>query len=246
MLLCLDAGNTRIKWGLHDGECWHGQDACTHDGLADLPGRLPHAPTRILACNVAGGRVAANIETLAATLAAPLDWFRASPACAGVRNNYADPLRLGADRWAALLGARALHSGAAVVVMAGTATTVDTLTADGLFLGGLILPGVDLMRRALAENTANLPDAQGRHADFPTQTDSAIVSGCIEATAGAIERMARRLQERSAGVDFRVFLSGGAADLLAPHLAPPPQRVGNLVLEGLARAAALAHTDALL
>lgn len=246
MLLCLDAGNSRLKWGLHDGAGWHVQGVCASVDLADLPHCLPQRPVRILACNVAGAQVADGIAALATTLQAPLDWFRASAACAGVRNHYDAPTRLGADRWAALVGTRACHTGAAVVVMAGTATTVDALTAAGDFLGGLILPGIDLMRRALAENTANLPAAQGPHAAFPTQTDSAIVSGCIEATAGAVERMARRLQARADGVDFRVFLSGGAADLLAPHLTPAPCRVDNLVLEGLARTSALGDADSLL
>jgi type III pantothenate kinase len=238
MLLCLDAGNTRLKWGLHDGTQWCAQGACALDALPGLPPALPAAPARVLACNVAGTRIATAIETLATALDAPLDWFHSGTDCAGVTNGYADPARLGADRWAALVGARGLHPGGAVVVMAGTATTIDALAADGRFRGGLILPGLDLMRRALAANTANLPAAQGRHAGFPTNTDDAIASGCIEATVGAIERMTARLRERAAGVDFPVFLSGGAAELLAPHLTPPPRRVANLVLEGLARAAA--------
>lgn len=231
MMLCLDAGNTRLKWGLHDGNGWVATGAVAHGEIAALAAQLPQPPQRVRACNVAGPAVAAAIETLAAGLAAPLAWFRSSAAAGGVANGYDNPARLGADRWAALLGARALHAGPALVVMAGTATTVDVLTADGRFAGGLILPGLDLMRRSLACNTADLPEARGAYRDCPTNTDDAIVGGALHATLGAIERMARRLP----GAEFLVLLSGGAAEALAPHLELPLRRVDNLVLEGLAR-----------
>lgn len=232
-LLCLDAGNTRLKWGLHDGARWLAQGALEHAAGAELlPARLPAPAGRILACNVAGGAVAQGIEALAATLGVPLDWFRSSKSCCGVTNGYDHPAQLGADRWAALVGARGVHTGDALVVMAGTATTIDVLAADGRFRGGLILPGLELMQKALARHTAGLPEARGACRDLPTNTDDAIVSGALHATLGAIERMSRL-----AKTDFRVLLSGGAADALAPHLARPVLRVDNLVLEGLARVA---------
>ena len=240
MILCLDAGNSRLKWGVHDGHRWQTHGFCDYRQLDDFS---PCQPVRIIACNVAGAAVTEAIENLAARLGVPLQWFRGDTTVPGMQNDYSDPARLGADRWAALAGTRAHHAGAAVVVMAGTATTVDALTADGRFLGGLILPGINLMRRALATNTANLPDAQGRHNAFPINTDDAIITGCIEATAGAIERMTLRLQERAASADVSIFLSGGAADLLAPHITSALTRVDNLVLEGLAN---VASTDALL
>jgi type III pantothenate kinase len=230
MILCLDAGNTRLKWGLYAADGWRATGAVSHAAIADLAAELPERPARVVACNVAGPAVAAAIEALTTRLAVPLDWFGSAASAGGVINGYDDPARLGADRWAALLGARALHAGPAVVVMAGTATTVDALDADGRFRGGLILPGLDLMRLALARNTAGLPEARGVWRDFPANTDDAIVTGALEATLGAIERMAHRL----ASADFLVLLSGGAADALAPHLTPPPRRVDNLVLEGLA------------
>ncbi len=118
--------------------------------------------------------------------------FAAAASAGGVVNGYDNPAQLGADRWAALIGARGLHAGPALVVMAGTATTVDCLDAQGVFRGGLILPGLDLMRRSLARNTAGLPEACGGYRVLPTNTDDAIVSGCIAATVGAIERMAKQ------------------------------------------------------
>jgi type III pantothenate kinase len=232
-LLCIDAGNTRVKWGLRANGRWAAQGACAHDALPALIDALPARPEHIVACNVAGMKVATVIETLGHACAVPLHWFRSSTAACGVVNGYENPAQLGADRWAALLGARALHAGAALVVMAGTATTIDILAATGEFRGGLILPGLDLMRSSLARNTAGLPEARGGYRDAPTNTDDAIASGILYATLGAIERMARR----AAGPDFSVILSGGGGDTLAPHLELPHRRVDNLVLEGLARAA---------
>lgn len=251
--LCLDAGNTRLKWGLWEsaqaihaprstGGRWLAQGAVAHqqlDNLAgDLTAALPARPDCLLACNVAGPHSAAQIEAVAARLGVPLHRFSSSAFACGVSNGYAQPAQLGADRWAALIAARSRHTGPALVVMAGTATTIDTLDASGRFCGGLILPGLAMMTRALAKNTAALPDAHGRFVALPTNTDDAIASGVLQATLGAIERMARPLCPpchlcRPASADFCVLLSGGAAGQLAPHLDGPLQQIDNLVLEGL-------------
>lgn len=231
MILCLDAGNSRLKWGLHDGRSWRGQGVLDHAAVFDLPAHLPLPPERVVACNVAGVAVAQRIEALAASLAIPLNWLASSDVACGISNGYARPAQLGADRWAALIGARALHAGPLVVVMAGTATTVDLLDADNRFLGGLILPGLRLMRAALARDTANLPFADGRYSEAPDNTDDAIVSGSLHATLGAIERMRAALD----GVPT-VMLSGGAAGELLALVSQPVRHIDNLVLEGLLRA----------
>ena len=230
MLLCLDAGNTRLKFGLFDGGRWLLQDALDYAAFDELPARLPASPTRIVACNVAGQAVRQRIEALAGKLGLPLTWLCSTAAACGVTNSYDTPEQLGADRWAALIGARALHGGACVVAVAGTATTIDALDASGRFRGGLILPGLALMRAALAGNTAGLPHASGNFRRVPTNTDDAIVSGAIHATLGAIARMRATL-----GANVACLLSGGAAAELAPHLEPPQRPIDNLVLEGLAR-----------
>lgn len=230
MILCLDAGNTRLKYGLFDGGAWRCQGAVRHDTPDDLVAGLPGQPTRIIACNVAGETVRLRIEALAARLGLPLAWLDSTATACGVRNGYDRPQQLGADRWAALIGARAMHAGACVVVMAGTATTIDAMDQTGLFRGGLILPGLTLMRSALARNTADLPHATGQYRAQPTNTDDAIVSGAIHATLGAIERMRATL----AG-DALCLLSGGAVAELIPHFGLPHRQVDNLALEGLAR-----------
>ena len=239
MILCLDAGNSRLKWGLRTGATWLAQGAIDYDGAAVPGSSLPARPKQVLACNVAGAAAAAVIERLAEEFGIPLHWFRSGAAACGLTNGYRTPEQLGADRWAALIGARQHHPGAAVVVMAGTATTIDLLDADGRFTGGLILPGLRLMRAALARDTANLPFADGLYRAVPDNTDDAIVSGSLHATLGAVERM--RAQH---GNEAKVLLSGGAAAELAPCIEPPCLCVDNLVLDGLAAFALQSNTGA--
>jgi type III pantothenate kinase len=231
MILCIDSGNTRLKWGMRDGEAWVGLGAIAHAQAGAL--ELPQAPDRIVACNVAGGAGSAAIAALAQRLGVTVESVLSQTAQCGVVNRYDAPEQLGADRWAALIGARSLHSGACVVVMCGTATTIDVLDGDGVFQGGLILPGLDLMRAALADSTADLPTARGEYRALPRNTFDAIASGAIQATLGAIERMAAPL-----GADATCVIAGGAAARLTPHLALPHRVVDNLVLEGVARIAA--------
>jgi type III pantothenate kinase len=223
--LCIDSGNTRIKWGLREGDAWLEQGAGLPDEIT---------ADRIVACNVGGVSPRLTIEALAARLKVPLEWVRAQAQQCGVSNGYDHPDQLGADRWVALIGARALHRGDCLVVMCGTATTVDLLRADGRFEGGLILPGLDLMRDALAMGTADLPAAAGSFVDQPRNTFDAIASGAVQATAGAIERMFRQLDPAR---DPLCLISGGAVGGVSPWLTLPHKVVGNLVLEGLARCA---------
>jgi len=235
-MIAIDAGNTRIKWGVHDGADWVMQDACpTADvaGLAELSltAGWP-VGAQVVACNVAGELVEQAINAaLTPRFSQPL-WLRSSSEACGVRNHYEQVKRLGADRWAALIGARGQLSSACLVVCAGTATTVDWLDADGVFRGGLILPGVDLMRASLARNTAQLPLGEGAFRAEPRNTLDAIASGCLHAQLGAIERMFAQLAYEPGAL---CLLTGGAAPHLAPHLNIPFQLTDNLILDGLAR-----------
>lgn len=232
MLLCIDCGNTRLKWGLHDGRQWRAQGVLMTDEIAQLPLLLasqPH-PRRAVACNVASDTAGTAIETAVAQLGLELAWATSHAEQCGVKNGYDDPRQLGPDRWLALVGARHMHRGACLVVNAGTATTVDVLDAQGIFQGGLILPGINLMHAALASETARLPLAQGHFSRLPRNTADAIVSGSLLATTGAVSLMYEHVAADPAAM---CLLSGGAADLLAPLLSMPLSRVDNLVLEGL-------------
>ncbi|ENO81447.1 type III pantothenate kinase [Thauera mechernichensis] len=238
MILLIDAGNTRVKWRLTAADAPRQaieEGALAHDAigsLASLRARYP-ALSRAVGCNVAGAAIAAHLDQTLAGIG--IEWLRPGANCCGVRNHYEQPARLGADRWAALIGARQLHRQACLVVTAGTATTIDLLSADGEFLGGLILPGVDLMQHALAHGTAQLPLAEGRFTLQPRRTVDAIHSGCLLAQAGAVERMFRQIASQP---QAKCLLGGGAADSFAGLLDIPLRRVDNLVLIGLGAIAA--------
>ena len=233
MILCIDCGNTRIKWGLlTPAGTWHARGVMPLAQVDNLRAALIDQPDfkRVIGCNVSGSE---NAERIAAQLSVLPQWVVPQREQCGVRNGYKKPAQLGADRWASLIAARELNAGASVIVNAGTATTIDLLEADGHFHGGLILPGLNLMRAALARNTADLPMADAAYSALPTDTDSAIVSGTLEATIGAIERMFARLQ----GQPATCLLAGGAAAELEGLLQIPFQHVDDLVLKGLARIA---------
>jgi type III pantothenate kinase len=232
--LCIDCGNTRVKWGLRENGRWLAADALPIADVGRLIEALTSKPGRIVACNVAGPAVEAALAALADKLGVSLSFACALAQQCGVSNGYENPAQLGADRWAALIGARGVHDGACLVVNAGTATTVDVLDAQGSFRGGLILPGLALMHESLARNTAGLPLARGELRDLPRNTDDAIASGCLNATLGAIERMFRQIADAPQPL---CLLSGGASGALVGALAIPHQEIQNLVLEGLARIA---------
>ena len=231
-VLAVDVGNTRIKWGLWDGR-WVQQDARPTTDMHQLgaawQGLSPLR--RVIACSVAGGQVGDWLDAWALAHGLSVHWVTSLHEQCGVRNLYQDPSKLGADRWAALIAARELVAGAALAVVAGTTVTINALSRDGEFLGGLILPGLDMMADALARGTAGLPRAPGEFAAFPQNTADAIASGAIQSVCGAIERMQGELAAR--GAEPRILLSGGAADILNAHLGLPSLIVPNLVLEGL-------------
>jgi type III pantothenate kinase len=236
MRLALDIGNSRLKWGIRSGNAWHATGSMPTDHWQEISGLLQqYGPVaRVLAANVAGPGIGEGVAGVCAAAGAPLVWLTPGVQAADIINRYDNPAQLGADRWAALIGARSITRSPAIVVNAGTATTVDALTSQGEFLGGLILPGLSLMSWALSEGTAGLPALAGHFSTFPTNTRDAMETGRILATTGAIERLAEMLQLQE-GVPVRCVLAGGNSGMVEPHLKLPVIRVEFLVLEGLAR-----------
>jgi len=247
--LAIDIGNTRLKWALF-AQGQPGQPPVRHgavfletiDDLAEVEWADLPAPDRMLGCVVAGDAVRRRVEEQMELWDVVPRWVVPRSAEAGVTNGYDHPSRLGADRWVALVGARArtaaeaLATGRpprpALVVMVGTAVTVDALDADGRFLGGLILPGFGLMLRALEMGTAGLKVPTGETTEFPTNTSDALMSGGVFAIAGAVERQHKRLAARG-GQAPKVLIAGGAAVKLAPALDVEFEIVDSLLFEGL-------------
>jgi type III pantothenate kinase len=242
--LALDIGNTRLKWALFD-QARPGSAARAHgasfletiDDLAEGEWKQLTPPQRVLGCIVAGEAVRLRVEQQLEVWDVAPRWIVPGAHQAGVSNGYDHPSRLGADRWVALIGARwhVLSRGAprpALVVMVGTAVTVDALDTQGRFLGGLILPGFGLMLKALEMGTAGLKVPTGEVVEFPTNTSDALMSGGAYAIAGAVRRQYRRLQARC-GQDPLVLMGGGAAVKLAPITDLPLEHVDSLIFDGL-------------
>lgn len=253
MLLLIDAGNTRIKWALTapasgfapavGPATWCASGTLVHMDIGQLGACWrQHCVSQVLISNVAGAAIRAALEqelrgvlNAAATVPA-VSWFASVHTAGGVRNGYRNPGQLGCDRLAALIGARALRPAQALIVATcGTATTVDALTAEGHFVGGMILPGLGSMAAVLAQRTAHLPLLASltppppvpARTQFADNTEAAIASGCIAAQAGAIDRAV------AAHGNAHCLLSGGAAGWVLPYLQGGVTLVDNLVLTGL-------------
>lgn len=242
--LAIDIGNTRLKWALYAG-AQHGAallaqgvefldhiDTLSEGGWARLP-----APTQMLGCEVAGKAVRRQVEQQMELWDVVPSWVVASAAEAGMVNGYDHPARLGSDRWVAMIGARqhVLKLGPAqpvVLVMMGTAVTVEAIDAEGRFLGGLILPGHGIMLRALASGTAGLHVPTGEVCEFPTNTSDALTSGGTYAIVGAVERMAQHVHQRC-GRQPLCIMTGGAAWKIAPSMLRPFELAESLIFDGL-------------
>ncbi|MBU0594356.1 MAG: type III pantothenate kinase [Gammaproteobacteria bacterium] len=233
-ILAVDAGNTRIKWACHARGAWQEQ-GWTPTANPQLQAQWAElsAPNKIVVSNVAGTSIEQAIASAIQHWGIQPLYVRAQPSQCGISNGYNEAERLGSDRWAALIAAHHLHPGRdLLVVQAGTAVTIDTLSGQGQFRGGMIVPGLGLMQDALAQSTAGLERLDGKICPFPCSTADAMMSGAANAIAGAVERGFRQLATRSL-----CLISGGDADILLPLLNIPVQKADQLVLEGLLRIA---------
>jgi type III pantothenate kinase len=246
-LLAIDIGNTRTKWGVHGGHNWLEQGFLETAQLLKFAARIKHDKisnkiNKIYISSVADESLTSTLIQQLPFTATDVQLVRARSQQCGVINHYDTPEQLGSDRWCALIGARQLYNGSAIVVMAGTAMTVDALTAEGHFLGGIILPGLVLMQDALRSRTARLQPEVATFLAFPTHTQDAIHSGIISASLGAIEKM-RSAMHAAGHPNASCIISGGSALWLAPHLAQPVLQTDNLVLEGLLQMAKSESTE---
>jgi len=229
--LLIDAGNTRIKWAYVKGEEWLNSGFLPVEQAEQLPQRLTGVTgiRHVWVSNVAGEKVAQQIRNIVVDRGGKFHFVAALANQCGVRNGYFNPAQLGSDRWAALVAAWHLARGKCMVVNCGTAITIDALSDQGDFLGGVILPGVDLMQRSLVAAANQLLPEQGVYAAFPQNTADALFSGAVQACCGAIQRQYALLDDAGAPV----VLSGGAAEVLKTNINLPLNIVDNLVLQGL-------------
>jgi len=239
-LLLVDIGNTRIK------SAW-----CVDGRLRDWPSLATRAdavfagwptehldvgPQRVLVSNVAGAGIAGQLaEFVHARWNLEAEFVRPVRERCGLRTRYREPARLGIDRWLAALAAWRERQGAVCVIDIGTALTADIVTADGEHLGGLIAPGLELMRTSLTQGTAELDcEAIAPVPGFADNTADAISLGCTLAVAGLLRQVRERLAMQVNCADAAWYLTGGGAPLLLPLIDWPCAQVPDLVLRGLA------------
>lgn len=255
MIVLVDAGNTRIKWrvvGVHDDACrtLHAMGVVATGDWAELAAAWrPFALNRAVLSCVADAAVQSGLARILAARGTPAYWLAAERDNYGVFNHYRVPEQLGADRYAALIAVARLKLGDCVVASVGTATTIDQLDRHGAFLGGVILPGPDMMRAALLGGTGQIerrmPAQAGLASDWnlappPRDTAAAVATGIALAQAAAINAMLEAMRltmQQASEPDDRsplLILTGGAREQVRAGLRCELIEIDDLVLDGLA------------
>ena len=236
--LAVDIGNSSVKASRWEGawsepvrwpsaganvEVWIRRFAPLADGVrrAGVASVVPSATAAV--CDAVAALTGSAPTVVSAALPLPF------------RMAYATPHTLGADRLAAAVAAHALAEGRPVVALdAGSAITTEAITAEPAYLGGAILPGPDLLRRALTRDTGQLPDVawRGLATAIGNSTESAIQAGLAALLVDGVGGLVRRTRAQLGG-EPRVIATGGQGAALA-RLLPEIDRVEPmLVLEGV-------------
>lgn len=245
-ILLVDIGNTRVKWALLNGDRFRAGKPVVHEGKGDalsaLVKRVPQHVERVFAVSVAGARLNRALVRAGRVRKLRVDFVKSGRRAGGVSNGYKEVWRLGADRWVGAIGAHSLARGKNVLfAMAGTALTIDLVTAAGSHRGGAIIPGPATMVASLLSGTNGIRRrAQGLKPSsrnlFAADTASALAAGSRFAAAAFIDRAVDEAA-RALGSRPLLLLSGGGAAELRRHLRGRPRVVPDLVLRGLAEIA---------
>jgi type III pantothenate kinase len=256
-ILAVDVGNSRIKFGLFDRndsqDTEHLLPHCLHELAINIGESIPWSEI----CSweefkseakVSGIVAGANPDGVNKVVASwPSDGWEPplvihGPAGIPISVNLESPEKVGIDRLLNAVAANVIRPDETpvIIVDCGTATTVDLVSADGAFQGGAILPGLELSSRSLHEYTALLPNisieelASQEHSPLGKDTSEAICSGLFWGQLGAIKELIDRLSQSPIPNPQSpiVLLTGGGAELLAPHL-PNAIWEPHLALQGL-------------
>ena len=241
MRLFLDIGNTAMKWRLYSPGKPRMQGGQAHrrdwTSLVDELAQLCGGHVRELWVASVAGREGDQLlekELLRALGARPRFYY--SPAAgAGVVNAYADPARLGVDRWLAMV--EVWHrTGAAVIVDCGSALTLDAVDGNGQHLGGYIVPGLAMLRGSLFQGTAQVrvTDSSPAALGLGCSTSAGVENGVLRMSVAFVTDVVVELRKTLSDT-CPVFITGGDAAVLQPHLGFAAQAEPDLVLDGLER-----------
>jgi len=244
MQLLLDIGNTRIKWAFASGKGLLGAGEFVHCGCSPVEAlafidQFKHDPVAAAMVNVAGTQLSDAIAVeLDQRFNCPLQVVQVGEFFGSVRNGYVAAEQLGADRWAALVGAWHIERDAVCVVDAGSALTIDLVASDGQHYGGTIVPGISLMCSTLLSETSDIAGfaergTAGANADdwFGRDTASAIDRGSLMAAVSMVEAAVTNFPQ--AQTVPKLFVTGGDASVLQQLLKIDSHYRPHLVLEGL-------------
>jgi type III pantothenate kinase len=255
LYLLFDVGNTRLKWAAVESskhpsdrqkKLWAYSGSISSNALQSSEAKAELAnyiaktlprPDAIGFCCVAGSQAMTSLQSLFPQWS-DIEWkqLTGESQYIGMRTLYQEPSKLGADRWAALIGARVLSKTNTLIINAGTATTIDLLGSNGVHYGGWILPGLNLMQASLHSQTAQLPLAERLENPFSfgANTNDAIISGCDAAQIGAIVQAIQLSKKLNCPVE-KIWLDGGNATVLGQIISQSQTEItlGTEVIEGL-------------
>ena len=242
MYLLIDSGNTALKWSFVQDEQLSpmsslivSPEKISEQLQAIVSSQEKSKVKRVFVSNVAGANRQNEISNWCRNT------YRIDPIYAfvgeefnGLVNAYNPIEKLGVDRWLALIAATSCFKRPICVVDIGTAVTIDAIDDKKHFIGGVILPGLDLMRQSLQQNT----DAIGLMQDqdvisiFATNTKQGVISGTSLAIAAAVEKMIEKLH-RQTNQSVTCVLTGGNALQVKPHISQSVEYIPDLILKGL-------------
>ena len=251
-MLTIDIGNTRLKWAVWvNGQMTHSEE-CVHGGQFEnqlFERCMPEvaAIKKISVANVAGKEAELALTNwLLEKGKANLFFLKTEKQCCGVTNAYLNPAQHGVDRWAALIAAKSLTDAGVCVIDIGTAVTIDFMDDKGIHQGGKIMPGLNMMQKALLVDTADiifdemnidLIDFKRAAEELATSTEEAVKNGAVALLRAGLEDVCLQADKRYGG-NLSIFLTGGLAEKMLPLLSMPNLiHEPHLVLKGLRIAA---------
>lgn len=240
MILELDAGNTRIKWRLRNGQTVVQRGAlATEQPLPRLDEYLRLYSQQIeyvwIASVLGETKEAELTHWCEESLSLTPQFARSSVVCAGVTNGYVDPLRLGVDRWLAMVAAYQLTQSATIILSMGTAATIDVIDDQGCHQGGCIGPGLGLMLETLVSKTQQIVLSEALSVldnDLGRSTAAAICGGCTSMLMGFVDNAIKQYQCIAGNKSFELIFTGGDGAKLMPFY-PNAKLINELVLDGL-------------
>ena len=221
MKVLVDIGNTRIKWCTEKDSHLSKVHAISYKQI-DIAEELQpqwsdlEEPAVLAISSVAAKQVSSQIIAIAKQNWPKIHLLiaKTSASTCSVTNAYQHPEKLGVDRWLGLIALHHFYPGNSCIVDCGTAITIDFIDKQGLHLGGVISPGIQLMRQSLLQGTAELSlTGQDESLEISNQTESAIYAGTLNAVAGLIEKVVKKNKLGGA-----IVITGGDGSLLSKYI----------------------------